>query len=309
MSALTLQPTIFECMQGAQELDPALHRIREEVKEGKNTEFSLSSDGILNFRGRVCVPDDPELRTQILTEAHATPYSIHPGATKMYKDLKEKFWWSGMKGDVAKFVEKCLTCQRVKAEHQRPAGELQSIEVPEWKWEQISMDFVVGLPKTTNGYDAIWVIVDRLTKSAHFLPIKITYSLEQLAELYVRDVVRLHGVPMSIISDRDSRFTSTFWKSVQRAMGTKLKFSTAIHPQTDGQTERTIQTLEDMLRACILEFKGAWSKYLPLIEFSYNNSYQATIGMAPYESLYGRKCRSPIHWYERERNKLHLLIS
>ncbi|KAL5541311.1 hypothetical protein UlMin_044571 [Ulmus minor] len=206
VSALTLQPTIFECMQGAQELDPTLQRIREEVKEGKNTEFHLSSDRTLNFRGRVCVPDDPELRTQILTEAHATPYSVHPGATKMYKDLKEKFWWSGMKGDVAKFVEKCLTCQRVKADHQRPAGELQSIEVPEWKWEQISMDFVVGLPKTTNGYDAIW-------------------------------------------------------------------FSTAFHPQTDGQTERTIQTLEDMLRACILEFKGAWSKYLPLIEFSYNNSY------------------------------------
>ena len=183
--ALTLQPTIFECMQGAQELDPMLHRIRDEAKEGKNTEFSLSSDGILNFRGRVCVPDDPELRTQILTEAHATPYSVHPGATKMYKDLKEKFWWSGMKGDVAKFVEKCLTCQRVKAEHQQPAGELQSIEVPKWKWEQISMDFVVGLPKTTNRYDAIWVIMDILTKSAHFLPIKITYSLEQLAELYI----------------------------------------------------------------------------------------------------------------------------
>ena len=160
------------------------------------------------------------------------------------------------------------------------------------------MDFVVGLPKKTNGYDAIWVIVDRLTKSAHFLPIKVTYSLEQLADLYVRDIVRLHGVPMSIISDQDSRFTLTFWKSVQWAMGTKIKFRTAFHPQTDGQMERTIQTLEDMLRACILEFKGAWSKYLPLIKFSYNNSYQATIGMAPYEALYGRKCKSPIHWYE-----------
>ena len=160
------------------------------------------------------------------------------------------------------------------------------------------MDFVVGLPKTTNGYDAVWVIVDRLTKSAHFLPIKITYSLEQLADLYVKEIVRLHGVPTSIISDRDSRFTSAFWRSVQRAMGTKLKFSTAFHPQTDGQTERTIQTLEDMLRACVMEFKGAWSKYLPLIEFSYNNSYQVTIGMTPFEALYGRRCRSPAHWYE-----------
>ncbi|KAL5549395.1 hypothetical protein UlMin_004626 [Ulmus minor] len=138
------------------------------------------------------------------------------------------------------------------AEHQRPAGELQPIEVPKWKWEQIAMDFVVGLPKTTREHDAIWVIIDRLTKSAHFLPIKMTYSLEQLAEIYVREIVRLHGVPISIISDRDSRFTSSFWKSVHRAMGTNLKFSTAFHPQTDGQTERTIQTLEDMLRGQVL---------------------------------------------------------
>ncbi|KAL5568353.1 hypothetical protein UlMin_024928 [Ulmus minor] len=196
--------------------------------------------------------------------------------------MKKAFWWSGLKKDVASYVAKCLVCQKIKAEHQRPAGVLQPIEIPEWKWEQISMDFVV----------------------AHFLPIKITYSLEQLADLYVKEIVRLHGVPISIISDRDSRFTSAFWKSVQKAMGTKLKFSTAFHPQTDGQTERTIQTLEDMLRACVMEFKGAWSKYLPLIEFSYNNSYQVTIGMAPYEALYGRRCRSPAHWYETGENQI-----
>ena len=119
------------------------------------------------------------------------------------------------------------------------------------------MDFVVGLPKITNGHDAIWVIVDRLTKSEHFLPIKVMYSLEQLANLYMKEIMKLHGVPMSIILDRDSRFTSTFWRSVQRVMGTKLKFSTAFHPQIDGQTERTIQTLEDMLHACVMEFKCA----------------------------------------------------
>ena len=160
------------------------------------------------------------------------------------------------------------------------------------------MEFVIGLPKTTNGHDAIWVIVDRLTKSAHFLPIRITYSLEQLADLYMKEIVRLHGVPLSIISDRDSHFTSTFWRSVQCAIGTKLKFSTAFHPQTDGQTERTIHTLEDMIHTCVMEFKGAWNKYLPLIEFSYNNSFQATIGMAPFEVIYGRRCRSLINWFE-----------
>ena len=165
------------------------------------------------------------------------------------------------------------------------------------------MDFVSGLPKTVRGHDSIWVIIDRLTKSAHFLPVRVTYTLDKLAEIYVREIVRLHGVPKSIISDRDSRFTSKFWKSLQSALGTRPNFSTAFHPQTDGQSERTIQTLEDMLRAYTLDFQGAWDKYLPLAEFSYNNSYHASIGIAPYEALYGRKCRSPIHWHEAGERK------
>ena len=160
------------------------------------------------------------------------------------------------------------------------------------------MDFVVGLPRTREGHDAIWVVVDRLTKSAHFLSVHTTYSMDQYAQLYIKEVVRLHGVPKSIVSDRDSRFTSTFWKSLHKAMDTTLAFSTAFHPQSDGQSERTIQTLEDMLRACVLDFQGSWNKYLPLVEFAYNNSYHSTIDMAPYEALYGRKCRSPIHWDE-----------
>ena len=166
------------------------------------------------------------------------------------------------------------------------------------------MDFVTGLPKTTKSHDAIWVIVDRLTKSAHFLPICSTYSMDRYAQLYIQEIVRLHGVPLSIVSDRDSRFLSTFWRSLHKALGTQLSFSTAYHPQTDGQSERTIQTLEDMLRACVLDFQGQWSKFLPLVEFSYNNSYQTSIRMAPYEALYGRKCRSPIHWDEVGEKKL-----
>jgi hypothetical protein len=166
------------------------------------------------------------------------------------------------------------------------------------------MDFVSGFPKAQGGQDAVWVIVDRLTKTAHFLPIKMNYSMDRLAELYVKEIVRLHGVPVSIVSDRDPRFTSRFWRSLQEAMGTKLTFSTAFHPQTDGQTERTIQTLEDMLRLCVLDFKGSWIQYLPLIEFAYNNSYHASIDMAPYEALYGRKCRSPLYWDEVGERKL-----
>ena len=160
------------------------------------------------------------------------------------------------------------------------------------------MDFMTGLPWTQRQHDAIWVIVDRLTKSAHFLPINVEDSLEKLAQLYVDEIVRLHGVPVSIVSDRDPRFTSRFWPSLQTALGTRLHFSTAFHPQTDGQSERTIQTLEDMLRACVMEFKGSWDTHLALMEFAYNNSYQASIEMAPFEALYGRKCRTPVCWDE-----------
>ena len=151
------------------------------------------------------------------------------------------------------------------------------------------MDFVLRLPRTQKGYNSIWVIVDRLTKSAHFSPIKRTFSMDQYAEMYVSEIVRLHGVPLSIVSDRDPKFTSNFWKSLHKAIGTQLRFSTAFHPQTDGQSERTIQTLEDMLRACVMDFQSSWDKNLPLVEFSYNNSFHASIGMVPYEALYRRK--------------------
>ena len=147
------------------------------------------------------------------------------------------------------------------------------------------MNFVIGLPRTFRKHDAIWVIVDRLTKSAHFLPIQQSDSLDKLASLYVAEIVRLHGAPISIVSDRDPRFTSHFWESLQKAMGTKLHFSTAFHPQTDEQSERMIQTLENIMRASVLEFQGNWDEHLPLIEFAYNNSYHSSIGMAPYQPL------------------------
>ncbi|KAL5555385.1 hypothetical protein UlMin_037621 [Ulmus minor] len=144
------------------------------------------------YKGRLCVPDYKNIRNEILYDAHNTPYSVHPGTTKMYQDLQKHYWWHGMKRDIAKYVERCLTCQQVKAEHQRPGRELQPIEVPEWKWEQIAMDFIVGLPKTRNGYDSIWVIIDRLTKSSHFLPVRTTYTLDQLADLKCRSPVHWH---------------------------------------------------------------------------------------------------------------------
>ncbi|GJZ66412.1 putative reverse transcriptase domain-containing protein [Tanacetum coccineum] len=173
-----------------------------------------------------------------------------------------------MKAIIAEYVSKCLTCSRVKAECQKPSGLLVQPEIPMWKWERITMDFVTKLPKTSTGHDAIWVIVDRLTKSAHFIPIRATDSMETLTRLYIKEIVSRHGIPISIISDSDNYFTSRFWQSLQNALGTQLDISTTYHPETDGQ------------------------------KFSYNNSYHASIKAAPFEALYGRKCRSPICWAE-----------
>ena len=239
----------------------------EDVKKGSKPDFVLSDDGVLRFKTRLCVPNDGDLRRELLKEAHCSRLVIHPGGTKMYKDLRQNYWWSGMKRDIAQFVAQCLVCQQVKVEHQRPAGFLQPFSIPEWKWEHITMDFVTGLPRTLGGNNAIWVIVDQLTKSAHFLPMKVNFSMDRLA-LYIKEIVRMHGVPVSIVSDRDPRFTSRFWHSLQKALGTKLSFSTAFHPQTDGQSERVIHVLEDLLRACALDLKGNWDDYLPLVEFA-----------------------------------------
>ncbi|KAJ9544313.1 hypothetical protein OSB04_024020 [Centaurea solstitialis] len=278
--------------------------LKKETLHKMEKEFEEKTDGVRYFKDRIWIPKVDQLRKMIMDEAHQSRYSIHPGSDKMYKGLKEHYWWPGMKKDIATYVSKCLTCARIKAEHQKPSGLLQQPEIPEWKWERISMDFVTKLPKTKKGHDSIWVIVDRLMKSAHFLPIRETYSIDRLAQLYVNEIVMRHGVPISIISDRDSRFTSRFWQSLQAALGTSVDLSTAYHPQTDGQTERTIQTLEDMLRACVLEFGGSWDDHLPLVEFSYNNSYHASNQCAPYEVLYGRKCRSPLNWLEVGESRL-----
>ncbi|GJV33830.1 putative reverse transcriptase domain-containing protein [Tanacetum coccineum] len=222
----------------------------------------------LYFMDHLWVPLVGSVRTMIMDEAHRSKYSVYPGADKMYHDLRDMYWWSGMKRDIATYVSKCLTCLKVKAEHQRPSSLLQRPEIPEWKWDKITMDFITKLPRSKSGHDAIWVIVDRLTKSAHFLAIREDYSTEKLAKIYIDEIVARHGVSMSIILDRDGRFTSHCWQTVQKALGTR------------------------------------WDVHLPLAEFSYNNSYQSSIRCAPFEALYGRKCRSPILWAEIRESSL-----
>ncbi|CAN6440346.1 unnamed protein product [Victoria cruziana] len=158
-----------------------------------------------------------------------------------------------MRKDIVDFVAHCLICQQVKAQHQRPGGLLIPWELPKWKWDEVTMDFVMGLPRTWRKYDAIWVVVDRLSKPTYFLAIRTTLPLDALADLYICEIVRIHGVPKAIVSDKDPRFTSRFWKAFQSALDTKLKMSSVFHPQTDGKSERTILTIEHMLRACMLE--------------------------------------------------------
>ena len=296
VAALEAQPTLVEQVRIAQASDPEIAELKKNMRVGKARGFVEDEQGTIWMGERLCVPENKELKDLILTEAHQTQYSIHPGSTKMYQDLKEKFWWVSMRREIAEFVALCDVCQRVKAEHQRPAGLLQPLQIPEWKWEEIGMDFITGLPRTSSGHDSIWVVVDRLTKVAHFIPVHTTYSGKKLAELYLARIMCLHGVPKKIVSDRGSQFTSKFWQKLQEELGTRLNFSTAYHPQTDGQTERVNQILEDMLRACALDFGGAWDKSLPYAEFSYNNSYQASLQMAPFEALYGRRCRTPLFW-------------
>ncbi|GJY72274.1 putative reverse transcriptase domain-containing protein [Tanacetum coccineum] len=228
-------------------------------------------DGTLCLHGRSWIACYGDLRSMIMHESHKSKYYIHPGSEKI-----------------------------VQGRTTKANGLLVQPEIPEWKWDNITMDFITKLPKSSQGFDTIWVIVDRLTKSAHFLPIRENDPLDKLARLYLNRIVARHGIPASIICDRDGRFTSNFWRSFQKALGTDISMSTAYHPETDGQSERTIQTLEDMLRACVIDFGKGWVKHLPLAEFSYNNSYHASIERsAPLmRALYVQKCRSPVCWAE-----------
>jgi len=195
---LTVSNDFLVLIKERQLSDPKLQKTVGLLGTEKAKDFTVGVDRVLRFRGRVCIPEDLEVKGMILEEGHKSRFNMHPGMTKMYHDLKESFWWSGMKQDVAHFVSSCLTCQKAKAEHQRPRGMLQQLEIPEWKWDSISMDFVTHLPRTVKNHDAIWVIVDRLTKSAHFLAINLRMSMTKLAQLYISEIVRLHGVPTSL---------------------------------------------------------------------------------------------------------------
>ncbi|XP_028072755.1 uncharacterized protein LOC114274969 [Camellia sinensis] len=273
LGAQNVTPKILSEILESQKYDQEVAFIKAQMESSETIPgWEIHTDGSLKYQGQMFVPSDNSLREKALKEFHHSVFVIHLECTKMYQDLKHQYWWGRMKKDVAKFVSQCLTCQQIKAEHQRQAGTLQPLLLPEWKWEYITMDFVTGLARSPQGHDGIWVVVDRLTKTARFLFVGSSDTLDSLSRLFIKEVIRLHRVPVSIVSNCDPLFTSQFWQSLQKAMETNLCFSMTFHPQTDGQFERTIQTLEDMLRAFVVDSNGSWEKHLPLVEFAYNNS-------------------------------------
>jgi hypothetical protein len=290
LTNVKLESVLLQRIVDAQRTDKGMKYIHEKMEAGKADCFRKDDQGVIWFKDRIVVPKDTIVRQQILDEAPLSRYSLHPRSTKMYQDLKQHYWWTKMKIEIARYVARCDTYRRVKAVHMKTAGPLQSLTIPTWKWKDISMDFIVGLPKTAKGFHSIWVIIDWLTKIAHFLLVKTKYLVVTYAELYIARILSLHGVPKMIVSDWGPQFVSKFWEELHKSLGTKLLHNSAYHSQTSGQTERVNQILEDMLRACVLEFPQKWDDCLPLAEFSYNNSYQESIKMAPFEALYGRRC-------------------
>ncbi|GKD04462.1 putative reverse transcriptase domain-containing protein [Tanacetum coccineum] len=254
--------------------------VKEENLNGMNKKFEARADGTLCIEKQSWIPRFGGLRDLIMNESHKMKYSIHPGFDNMYHDPKKLYWWPNIKAEVATYVSNCLTCAKVKAKYQKPYGLLVQPKIPKWKWENITMDFVTKLPKMASCQDTIWVFVDRLTKFAHFLPMKETDSMEKLTIKYLKEVVSRHGLSVSIISDRDSRFTSHF-------------------------CERAIQTLEDMLRVCVIDFGKGWDRHLPLVEFSYNNSYHTSIKDDPLKALYGQTVHETTEKIIQIKSRIH----
>eukprot|EP00253_Pinus_taeda_P026738 PITA_26738 len=271
-------------------------QIQQSAREDSQQEYELDDAGRIYFKKRLYVPNQNGIRNLIMDEFHVSHYAGHPGYQKMITAIRKEYFWPGMKKDIVEYLSRCLECQQIKAEHQHPAGLLQPLPVPEWKWEIISMDFITGLPKKKKNNDSIFVVVDKLSKAAHFIPVQSTYKAAQIVHIFMQNVFKLHGLPKTIISDHDVKFTSAFWKTLFAELGTQLNFSTTYHPQTDGQTKRVNQMVEDMLRAYVMQQPTRWEDYLHLVEFAYNNGYHTSTQMSPFEVMYGRKCRTPTSW-------------
>lgn len=299
-STATIPDHFKEDIRQAYEKDdyflPKFKAVQQQSDPALQAKYAITG-GLLylvdNNNRRLCVPDIPQLKLRILQENHDTPNAGHFGFEKTYGTVARYYWWPNMAKYIKNFVSSCDYCQRVKSSNQPPVGLLLPIAIPQERWEVISMDFITGLPKTQVGNDMIMTIVDKLSKRAHFLPAHMIDDARDIANIFIKEVFRHHGLPKTIVSDRDSKFTSSFWKYLMERLGTQMAMSTANHPQTDGQTERMNRTLEDMLR-CVVNFdQNNWDELLPLVEFAYNNQINTATHETPFYVDTGRHPRLP----------------
>ena len=279
-----------------------MDQIRNAYEQDEECKQLCSKDKSINKRGelviknpnRVYVPNVNQLRAQILNEYHGIPLSGHLGIHKTYEKVRRHWYWPRLQNDVVEYVRSCPTCQQTKPDNRKPIGLMQPLPIPERRWQQVTIDLITQLPKTKHGFDAVVVFVDKLSKMVHYAPTTTTVDAPELAQLFIQNVVRLHGVPESIVSDRDPRFTSNFWKSLWSQLGTQLRMSTAFHPQTDGQTERANRTLEESLRAYVNLNHDDWDQFLPHLEFAINSSTSVSTDATPFFLNYGEHPKLPL---------------
>jgi hypothetical protein len=231
----------------------------------KRESYTLEAEGLLLYKNRVYIPNVQELKFVILKEMHNVTYVGHPGYQKTMVVVKSHYFWPGMKREIIEHIARCIECQKVKAEHRHPAGLLQPLPIPKWKWEVVTMDFIIGFPRTSKQHDSIMVLVDKITKYAHFIPLKTTHKAADVDDIFLKEVARLHEIPKMILSDRDSKLTSNFWKGLFKGFRMNLNFSTTYHPKFDGQTERVNRGIEDMLRMYVMNKPTRWEDYLHLV--------------------------------------------
>ena len=274
--------------------DEDFAQIYDQVKQGTPISPYSLKEGFLMFGSRLCITKT--LREKVMQECHEPPYAGHRGVQATIQGMEIYFYWPTMRQDINDYISKCLVCQQVKYSRQKPYGLLQPLPIPNMPWESISMDFVFGLPKSAQGNDGIWTIVDRFSKQAHFIPVKKTIKAPHMANLFMIHIFKYHGFPKSIISDRDPRMTSLFWQGLAKNVGTKLNFSSAYHPQTDGQSEIVNSTILDLLKCYVNEVNqnAHWEKYLPLVEYAYNNTVHTSTGKSPFEIVEGYPKVPPI---------------
>jgi hypothetical protein len=245
----------------------------------------MIQEGLL-FRGNQLCILNCSMRENLLKEKHSGGLAGHFGHDKTFEKMSESYFWPGMRAEVKRFVDRCRICQHSKG-RKHNVGFYQPLPIPEKPWDEISMDFVLGLSRTQRGVDSIFVVVDRFSKMAHFIPCQKTSDATHIANLFFKEIVRLHGLPKSIVSDRDTKFIGNFWRTLWKKLGTNLMFSSAYHPQTDGQTEVVNRSLGDLLRSLVTEHHSSWDNILPQAEFAYNDSVNRSTGKSPFQIVYG----------------------